>query len=47
MKKLYKFLSISAIALLFVYGQLTAADIKLVVAGPHTGAYAASGEQLW
>lgn len=47
MKNLYKLLSIAAATLFLVYGQLATAEIKIGIAGPHTGAYAAFGEQLW
>lgn len=47
MKKSYRLLSITTAVLCLAYGQLASAEIKIAVAGPHTGAYAASGEQLW
>ena len=42
----HKLLSIATVLLLGL-GQFAFADIKIGIAGPHTGAYAAFGEQLW
>lgn len=45
MKNSLKFIAIAASAFAFI--SAANAEIKIGVAGPHTGAYAAFGEQLW
>lgn len=47
MKQINKLLLIAAASLSFTLVQVATAEIKIGVAGPHTGAYAAFGEQLW
>ena len=46
-KSLYKLLLIALASLSFALAQVSPAAIKIGVSGPHTGAYAAFGEQLW
>lgn len=45
MKNLLKLISIAASSLLLI--STANAEIKIAISGPHTGAYAAFGEQLW
>ena len=47
MKQTYKLLSALVTTALLSYAPSAVADIKIGVAGPHSGPYAAFGEQLW